>query len=136
MSNERWMTAGGKAREPIRLKSSTSGKNGTDRLKENHHVQPRGVMLDVIQILFGMEVHRFVAAAVDLPPAGRPGRNREPLPLPGFVLLHQVRHFRPRANQAHFAPENVEELRETRRGWSFAENRPAASPGDRLGFYE
>ena len=49
---------------------------------------------------------------VDLRPAGEPRSHGEPLPLPLVVLLDLVAQRRARPDQAHFAPEDVPELRQ------------------------
>jgi hypothetical protein len=58
----------------------------SDCLKEDHPIQPGGVIPDVVEILFRVEVHGFVAASMDLPPTRKPRGHGEPLSLPGFIF--------------------------------------------------
>lgn len=66
--------------------------------------------MDVVDVFFGVEVHRFVGAAVDLPPAGDALGNGEAGELPRFVFFDEPGEFRPWADEAHFSFDDVEEL--------------------------
>ena len=62
-----------------------------------------------------MQVHGFVAAPVNLPPAGHPLRHGEPFALPKIIPFHQVRDLWAWADQAHIAFQDIKQL------WQFIE---------------
>src|SRR6266508_4435871 len=59
-----------------------------------------------------MEMHRFVASAIHLPPACDARKNLKTLTLPRFVHFNQVRDFRTRSDKAHRTSKHVEKLGE------------------------
>lgn len=67
-------------------------------------------MLNIIEIIFSMQVHGFIAAPVDLPPASDALRYGETCTLPGLITFHKIWHFRAWSNQAHIAAYHVEYL--------------------------
>ena len=87
-----------------------AAQNNPSCLNANFNIQPDRIILDVIKIIFGVQMHWLVAAPVDLPPAGQTLRDGETLSLPGLIFLDQVRQFGTRTDQAHMAPQDVEEL--------------------------
>src|SRR3990172_2383784 len=64
----------------------------------------------IIQVVFGVQVHWFIAASIYLPPSRDALGHSEACPLPGFILLDQIWQFRTRPNQAHIPPYNIEQL--------------------------
>ena len=60
-----------------------------------------------------MQVHRFVAASIHLPPTSHSLRDGEALTLPGLIALDLALwkfQDKPQANQAHIPFENVPDL--------------------------
>ena len=60
-------------------------------------------MLNIVQVLIGVQVHGVFAAPIDLPPAGNPLGDGKAFALPRLIGLHQPGQFGPRANQTHLA---------------------------------
>jgi len=87
--------------------------DGLDGPPQDLDIQPERVVFDIVQILVGVQVHRLIGPAVDLPPAGQPLWYLKPLALPGFILVDQPGQLRPRSHQAHLACEDVEKLRQS-----------------------
>src|SRR6266496_5713448 len=83
-----------------------------DRTHHNLQIQPDGIILDVVQIIFGVQMHRLVAATVDLPPTRETGWDSESFPLPWLVFIDEKRHLGTRAHEAHCPSQDVEKLRE------------------------
>ena len=75
-------------------------------------VEPDRIMLDIIQVFLGVQVHGFITAAVDLPPPGHALRHGKAFALPQVIFFNQLWHFRAGPYQAHFTLEYVEELGE------------------------
>src|SRR3990172_1537201 len=71
-----------------------------------------------------VQVHRLVAAPVDLPPAGQALRDGEAASLPGIVLLDEPGHLRPGTDQAHLTPQHVNHL------WELIQAEASQKPAD------
>lgn len=63
-------------------------KNYADGAPQDLQVQQRRVMADVIEIIFGIQMHRLIATSTDLPPSCDTRRHGKTLVLPGFVTCH------------------------------------------------
>src|SRR6187399_2111345 len=80
------------------LVCSIATPHNHDRLEQNAQIEPEGVILDVVEILLRVQMHRLLAATIDLPPAGHAGQDTQPLPLPGLILGRDVGNLRARAD--------------------------------------
>ena len=63
------------------------------------------------QVLLGIAAIAPCAPAVDLPPAGQPGRHCVAQVVRDAVLLHEFQQLRSRSDEGHLAAQNVDELR-------------------------
>src|SRR5215212_9942422 len=82
------------------------------RADQRLDVAPQGPIgpIEVVHLRHLMQRH--ARGAQDLPVAGHAGRHLETPPLPTLDLLILLRHQRPRADEAHFPGQDVEELRD------------------------
>ncbi len=55
-----------------------------------------------------MQMHWFVAAAVDLPPTGEPRWNGKALSLPGLIFFYKIRHLGAWSDKAHGPDQYIE----------------------------
>jgi hypothetical protein len=85
-----------------RLKSSLADQNNIDGFNQNINIQEQRIIPYVVQVIFGVEMHRFITAPLYLPPTRHPLWNGKALALPGFIPCHQVGQFGPGTYQAHF----------------------------------
>src|SRR5687768_12459510 len=103
--------------EPGKSLGATPKQNDLDRLKQDDRVKHQTMVLDVekivLQLLSRIRDRRAVRI-LDLRPAGQSRRDQMAL----FVvrnllgeLGHKVRALRPRADETHFAAQDVPELR-------------------------
>ncbi len=83
-----------------------------DGAPQNFQVQPERIVLNIVQIILGVQVHGAAAAAIDLPPASHARQHAKALPLPGLVLGGHIRHLGAWADQAHIAAQHIDQLRQ------------------------
>jgi len=83
-----------------------------NRADQYPDVEPDGIVLNIVEVVFRVQVHGPVAASVNLPPAGHTLRHGKPFSLPGLVILYQVGQFRPGTHQTHMSAQYIEQLRE------------------------
>ena len=69
-------------------------------------------MVDVLHVEVHPLLESDLVAAAHLPEAGEARAHREPAALPRLVLRHFAGQGRPRTDDAHFAAQHVDELRE------------------------
>jgi hypothetical protein len=93
-----------------RLEGAAPAHDSPHGLHQDLDVEPQRVVLHVVQVFLGVEVHGLVGAPVDLPPAGDALGYGKALALPQVVLFDQVGHLGTRPHQRHLAEEDVEEL--------------------------
>ena len=67
-------------------------------------------LVDVAQIELGAIVEVLIESSLNLPQAGHSGPNRQAPAVPDVVRVDLPRWGRPRADEAHVALEDVEEL--------------------------
>src|SRR2546423_1747703 len=94
--------------------SLSTTEQGPERLKEDFHVQPDGLLFDVLDVVVDpfLEVgFTAIAAAADLPEAGDAGADAEARLAPGGAHLVFLFGAGARADDGHLAHQDVEELR-------------------------
>src|SRR5215216_3351510 len=94
------------------LVRSSPNENNPDRANDDLQIEPDRIILDVIQIVLGVQVHGLVTPAVDLPPPCQTGWHRKTLSLPRLILIDEIRHFRTGTYETHRPSQDVEKLRE------------------------
>src|SRR6266542_4356109 len=94
-------------------------------LQQNVEVEGQRPVLDVELVELQGLLRRHLATAVDLPPAGHAGRHLQARAEQLAVGGHLLRRQRPRADQAHLALEDVQQL------WQLVEAEPAEVFPDR-----
>src|SRR3954469_18965049 len=82
------------------------------RLEEDGDVEPDRPVLDVVEVEPHEIVEGEVRAARDLPEAGDPRQHEVALPVPVVQPLIVADRERARADEAHLAAEDVQELRQ------------------------
>src|SRR5262245_35529647 len=99
-----------------------------ERLRENLQVEVEAPALDVVQVVLDPLLDRRVTApAVELGPTGDPRLHLVAQHVAGDALakvLDEARALRARADQAHLAPQDIEELGQ------LVEARPAQEDAD------
>jgi len=85
------------------LESPLSPNNNSDRFDQDEYIQQQGIILDIKDIVFGVQMHWFVAAPIDLLPTGDPMRYSKALSLPVFIFFDQIKNVGSRSSQAHFS---------------------------------
>src|SRR5215212_7679437 len=92
---------------------SVGAAAGEDRhrgAEEDLEVEAERPGADVVEVEADHVVEGDLAAAADLPEAGDPGHRPQPPVLPVLVLVDLGGDRRARADQAHLAPEDVQQL--------------------------
>src|SRR5579864_6467287 len=69
------------------LKCALAADHGSERACQNLQIEQDGVVLQVVQIYFRVDVHGFFRSPVDLPPPRHSRRYVEALALPRLVAL-------------------------------------------------
>ena len=87
-------------------------EDDAQRAEKDLHVQPEGDVHRVIGVVILAVVQVEIAVAAHLPQAGQPRAQRELDHFPILVVAVEHGQQRPRADDAHVPPEDVEQLRE------------------------
>ena len=69
--------------------STFAADNHPNGAKKDGNIQGEGVVLHIVQVVLGVEMHRFIATTGDLPPAGNAGGNGEAGALPELVVFYK-----------------------------------------------
>ena len=91
-------------------------KNRFDRLQDDRPVQDRRTVLQIVNVIlqfFGNIRVGEVGAVIDLRPSGDAGLDKEPRLIvrdPRRELCHELRPFRPRADERKIAADDIPEL--------------------------
>ena len=84
-----------------------------ERLQDELEIVPElAIATDIVVVEAHLPFERDVAAAADLPNAGKAWRHGEAHTVPRLVFGHFRRNRRARSNNGHIAFENVDELRQ------------------------
>src|SRR5438309_8073541 len=89
--------------------------HGGEGLEHNLHIQPEGPIIDVEQVVAQLHLSLDRVAAVDLGPAGDPGRHLMPLPVArdlDLVAADEAGPLRARADETHLTAQHVHQLRQ------------------------
>src|SRR3954465_15878433 len=86
--------------------------HGTQSPDKDRQVHREGPVLDVEEVLTDRLLPREIGAAADLPPPGDAGLDEQPAVYVRLVARDLARQRRPRADQAHVALDDVEQLRQ------------------------
>src|SRR5690606_7547085 len=80
--------------------------------QQDLHIEPRRPVLRIVQVEVNHLVERQVASPVHLPQPGQAGPHQEPLLLPLLILLDLARQGRAWPDEAHIAPQDIDQLRQ------------------------
>ena len=86
--------------------------HGRNRLRDDRDVEPDRPVLEVGEVEPDEIVEREARASGDLPEPGHPGEHEIPGAMPVLEELVVAKRQRPRPDEAHLAPQRVDELRQ------------------------
>src|SRR5690348_13579939 len=109
-----------------RLSVTTAGDHHTHGPSQDHEVEKRRPVLDVVEVAPHGIFPWHVRASADLPEAGHAGMGQEPTTFGGPESLHLLRAARSGTDEDHVALEHVEQLGQLVEG---VLPEPPAQPG-------
>src|SRR5436305_11482734 len=90
---------------------SLCSEDGRDRSQGDSYIQPEAPVFDVLEVEGHVGVEGGIAACGDLPQTGEAGLYVEAAKVLDIVALKVVDGMRTGADEAHFAPQDIPELR-------------------------